>query len=258
MSLSPVVARTLASGFVLGRWLYERARRRFAARHLAGEGLEIGALHRPFPVPRGVRVRYADRYTTTALREEYPELADEPFAEVDVVDDAQSLATLPDASQDFVIASHVLEHVEDPIGALRTWVRVTRPGGVVLLALPDRRRGIDVRRAPVSLEHLLADHADGGAASRARHYREWAELVDVPLGFVAAEAAADHAAALERGQYAIHFHCWTRDELLAQLPAFGLDADVAEARANRHEFLVAMRRTPVAPRPKAVGRLRLR
>ena len=37
---------------------------------------------------------------------------------VDVVDDAQTLATFPDESVDFVIANHVLEHLEDPIGAL--------------------------------------------------------------------------------------------------------------------------------------------
>ena len=223
------------------QWLYERARRRFGARHLTGRGIEIGALHRPFPAPPGAHVRFADRYPTERLREEYPELGDEPFAEVEVVDDAAELRSVPDDSQDFVVASHVLEHLPDPVGALRTWVRVVRPGGVVLLAMPDRRHGIDARRSPVSVEHLLADHADGGAGSRSAHYREWAELVDLPLGFVAAEDGAAHAAHLERGEYAIHFHCWTMTELLAQLPAFGLDADVAEARRNHHEFLVAMR-----------------
>ena len=222
-------------------WLYERARRRFAARHLAGRGIEIGALHRPFPAPIGAEVRFADRYPTERLREEYPELAEEPFAEVEVVDDAAEMGSLPDSSQDFLIASHVLEHMPDPVGALRTWVRLVRPGGVVLLAMPDRGHGIDRRREPVPVDHLLADHADGGAGSRSAHYREWAELVDLPLGFVDAADVAQHAENLERGEYAIHFHCWTMDELLGQLPAFGLDADVAEARRNRHEFLVAMR-----------------
>lgn len=223
-------------------WLYERARRRVATRHLRGDGIEIGALHRPFPVPAGARVRYVDRYTTAQLREEYEELADETFAEVEVIDEGGTLATFADGSLDFVIASHVLEHLPDPVGALRSHLRVLRPRGVVLLALPDRRGGLDERRAPTSLEHLLADARDGGASTLAQHYREWAELVDVPLGFVAAEDAAAHAEQLERSGYAIHFHCWTLEELLAQLPAFGLPAEVAEARANHHEFLVALRR----------------
>lgn len=224
------------------RWLYRRARRRIGRRFLGGEGLEIGALHRPFPAPAGARVRYLDRFTTEQLRAEYPELADEPFATVEIVDDGETLATIADGSQDFVIASHVLEHTQDPIGTLRRQLAVLRPGGVLLLALPDRRTGIDERRAPTSLEHLQADHADGGAGSRAQHYREWAELVDQPLGFVAAEDVAAHAEQLERSQYSIHFHCWTLAELLEQLPAFGLPATVADARQNLHEFLLVLRR----------------
>lgn len=224
-------------------WLYERARRRFGARHLRGDGIEIGALHHPFPVPADARVRYVDRYTTAQLREEYEELAGEEFAEVEIIDQGETLATFEDGLLDFVIASHVLEHLPDPVGALRNHLRVLRPGGVVLLALPDRRTGLDERRAPTTLEHVLADARDGGASTRAQHYREWAELVDVPLGFAAAEDAAAHAEQLDRSDYAIHFHCWTLAELLAQLPAFGLPAEVAEARENRHEFLVALRRT---------------
>jgi SAM-dependent methyltransferase len=224
------------------RWIYARRRRQIGRRFLRGEGLEIGALHSPFPVPAGVRVRYVDRYTTAQLREEYPELADEPFAAVDIVDDGETLSTVADASQDFVIASHVLEHTQDPIGTLRQHLRVLRPGGVVLLALPDRRRDIDARRAPTSLEHLMADHEQGPLRSRAQHYREWAELVDLPLGYVEPDAVAGHAEQLERSQHSIHFHCWTLEEFLAQLPAFGLPATVAAARQNLHEFLVVLRR----------------
>lgn len=224
------------------RRLYARTRRRTARRFLGGAGIEIGALHRPFPVPATVTVRHLDRLTTEQLRDEYPELAAEPFAPVELVDDGETLTTLPDASEDFVIASHVLEHTQDPIGTLQAHLRVLRPGGIELLALPDRGQGIDERRAPTTLEHLLADHADSGAGSRAAHYAEWAELVDVPLGFVAAEEAGAHAEALERGAYSIHFHCWTLQEFVTQLPAFGLPATVVEARPNRHEFLVVLRR----------------
>jgi SAM-dependent methyltransferase len=224
------------------RWLYARARRRLGERFLRGEGIEIGALHHPFPVPRSARVRYLDRLTTAQLREEYPELADEPFAEVELLDDGETLATLADGTQDFVIASHVLEHTQDPIGTLHAHLRALRPGGTLLLALPDRRGGLDEHRAPTALEHLLADHDEGPQRSRAQHYREWTELVDVPLGYVAAEDAEAHAAELERRGYSIHFHCWTLEEFLAQLPAFGLDAVVAEARPNHHEFLVVLRK----------------
>jgi len=46
--------------------------------------------------------------------------------------------SLPFANDTFdrLIATHVLEHVQDPHLALQEWVRVVRPGGVISLILP--------------------------------------------------------------------------------------------------------------------------
>jgi SAM-dependent methyltransferase len=228
------------------RWLYERARRRFAAELIKGAGIEIGALHNPFPVPADARVSFVDRLCTSRLREEYPELADRPLVDVDSVDDGEALATIADDTLDFVVASHFLEHCEDPIGALKAHLRVLRRGGVWLVALPDRRHGVDRGRDPTSLEHLLGDHEHGGARSRAEHYNDWVRLVDVPLGNVDPREVERHAAELLRRRYSIHFHCWTADEFSEQLRQvlhhFRLRARVIAERRNGHEFLVAVRR----------------
>jgi SAM-dependent methyltransferase len=228
------------------RRLHERARRRLAARFIAGSGIEIGALHHPFPVPEAARVTYVDRLDTSRLREEYPELADHPLVEVDAVDDGETLATFKDASLEFVIASHFLEHCEDPVGALKAHLRVLRPGGVLLLAVPDRRHGVDRGREPTSLKHLLADHEQGPLRSRAEHYGDWVRLVDLPLGNVQPERVECYAAKLQRRGYSIHFHCWTGDELAAQLGdvirRFGLPGTLVAQRDNHHEFLLAVRR----------------
>ena len=42
----------------------------------------------------------------------------------------------PDGSFDVVIASHILEHLEDAAGVLEDWYRVLRPGGVLLIGVP--------------------------------------------------------------------------------------------------------------------------
>lgn len=52
--------------------------------------------------------------------------------------DAQDLASVADASYDFAYSSHTLEHMPDPAAALRAWFRAVRPGGYLLLYVPDR------------------------------------------------------------------------------------------------------------------------
>ena len=43
-----------------------------------------------------------------------------------------------DGSVDAVFSSHVLEHIDDPIGALRDWFRVLRVGGYVVCHVPHQ------------------------------------------------------------------------------------------------------------------------
>src|SRR5574337_1812195 len=52
--------------------------------------------------------------------------------------DAQTLSGLADESFGTVYASHILEHLPDPVEALRNWYRVLKPGGFLLFAVPHR------------------------------------------------------------------------------------------------------------------------
>jgi len=51
--------------------------------------------------------------------------------------DAQYLTGIPDESFDFVHSSHCLEHMVDAFAALHTWWHVIRPGGYLVLLVPD-------------------------------------------------------------------------------------------------------------------------
>lgn len=42
----------------------------------------------------------------------------------------------PDQSFDRLIATHVLEHIPNPVAALREWDRVVKPGGLLSIVLP--------------------------------------------------------------------------------------------------------------------------
>ena len=150
-----------------------------ADRHLRGYGLEIGALQDPLPLPRGASARYVDIAPTEELRRLHPRKARRHLVEVDVVDDGERLATIGDATQDFVAANHFFEHCEDPIGTLRNLLRVVRPGGVVYLSVPDKRHMFDRDRPATTLAHLERDHEHGPEGSRHAHYDE---IVRVGIG----------------------------------------------------------------------------
>jgi SAM-dependent methyltransferase len=220
----------------------QAVRKWIARRHLSGDGVEIGALHLPLPVPRNARVRYVDRYDRDGLRRAYPELRGFPLVEVDVVDDGERLERLDDASVDFVVANHFLEHTEDPIGTLANHRRVLRPGGRLMYAVPDKRHTFDAARPVTPLDHFVRDHAEGPDRSRAEHYREWAELVKrVPADRVESEAARFEAASVS-----IHFHVWTpsafAEFVVGARRAAGLELELEALHSVQREFVVVLRR----------------
>ena len=51
--------------------------------------------------------------------------------------DAQFLATVPDESIDFIHSSHCLEHLVEPSEGLKNWLRVLKPGGHLVVTVPD-------------------------------------------------------------------------------------------------------------------------
>jgi SAM-dependent methyltransferase len=51
--------------------------------------------------------------------------------------DAQLMTDVPDCTFDFLYSSHCLEHLDDPVVALFNWVRVVKPGGHLIVSVPD-------------------------------------------------------------------------------------------------------------------------
>lgn len=143
-----------------------------AARYIVGEGIEIGALGRPLPMPAGARVRTIDRLSAEDMAAHYPEIARKRHVRPpDIVDDGEALETIPDSSQDFVIANHVIEHFENPINFLHNACRVLKEGGILFLAIPDKERTFDRNRPVTPFEHLVEDFENGPETSREAHFR---------------------------------------------------------------------------------------
>lgn len=182
-----------------------------AKRYLkGGAGVEIGALHRPLVVPSQAQVKYVDRLPTSELRLQYPELKECSLVDVEIVDDGETLKKIKSDSLDFIIANHFLEHCESPIRAIETFLRVLKKGGILYLAVPDKRATFDAERPVTSLEHIAKDYKQGPEWSRKKHFYEWAVCVDKKIE---KELLEKHVEKLIRDRYSIHFHVWTYLEI---------------------------------------------
>jgi predicted SAM-dependent methyltransferase len=216
-------------------------RRRLSSRYVRGSGLEIGGLNLSLPVAEGVRVTYVDRLQTEALLRQYPELAAELLVPVDVVDDGERLRKFADETQDFVIASHFLEHTQDPIGTLAAHLRVLKADGIAFLVVPNREATFDSGRPATTWDHVRRDHVEGPEASYDDHLREYSQLVDKCEG----AALEERVAYYRRINYSIHFHVWNaaefRDFLEGAQAEFGLPFEF-ESFSDRHCETIAILR----------------
>jgi SAM-dependent methyltransferase len=188
------------------------------SRHLIGEGIELGPGHHPYVLRLpGTRVKYVDRWAPEVTARLFPELGDDAkFPEPDIIADLDTdrLAALGDMSQDFVIASHVLEHVSNPLALIAECFRVLVPGGVLLLLLPDRRHTFDASREPTPLAHVIQDYNDDAREVSIDHLDEFATVVD---GFNDTDQLSRQLRFEQMRLRSIHVHCWTEDEFFEVL-----------------------------------------
>jgi glycosyltransferase involved in cell wall biosynthesis/SAM-dependent methyltransferase len=224
---------------------FRHRRFRFRSR-FRGAGIEIGALHDPMAVDPGqARVQYVDRLTPAEQVEHYPELGDYTLVTPDVIAPAHEIGAFADRSLDFVIANQLLNQLEDPIAALIEWHRVLAPGGLLFLTVADHRLTFDRERTVVTIDHLVADHRDGGAASRAAHYEEYSRAARGTVGDAAKKDSED---LMVRG-YAATFHAFTpggvRDLLRHMGEAKGCEWQVVvseEPSGGDDELILLLRR----------------
>lgn len=230
--------------------LGDSLRKTVADFYLQGNGIEVGALHNPLQVPDWVTVKYVDRLSVADLKQQYPELAELPLVEVDILDDGERLASITDGSQDFVIANHFIEHCQDPIRAIENALRVLKSGGILYMGVPDKRFTFDQYRALTPIDHLLKDYHEGPAWSREAHFLDYAK--HAYLAYKTAEEGqddpriAEEAARFMAMDYSIHFHVWTQAEILELLTTLKqqlkFEFDVELFVQNKEEMIFVLRK----------------
>jgi SAM-dependent methyltransferase len=95
--------------------------------------------------------------------------------------DGSNLSEIADSTYDVVLSSHNLEHMANPVKALKEWQRVLVPGGALVLVLPDYRTTFDHRREPTSVDHMLSDFERGIGEDDLTHLAEILEKHDLAM-----------------------------------------------------------------------------
>jgi SAM-dependent methyltransferase len=138
----------------------------FLRRYFVGEGIDIGGRPDPlalyqefFPLMKSVRVW--DREDG----------------------DAEFMETVADGSYDFVFASHCLEHLRDPRGGIRNWFRILRPGGHLIVNVPEE----DLYEQGVFPSTFNRDHKSTWTVFKERSWSEGSvNVIDLLRGLGAA------------------------------------------------------------------------
>jgi predicted SAM-dependent methyltransferase len=215
--------------------------------YLSGEGVEIGALAWPLPLPDHVRCRYIDILSTEVLKGIYKDHK-KLIIPVDIIDNGETLASLSKDSQDFIISNHFLEHAVNVIKTLKRWYDLLRADGILFLSVPDRRFTADQARQRTSIEHLFDEFERNVTEIPEDHCID--HLVawnGIPRDRI------DSLMIQQCRKYGVHNHCWEDEDILQLFEVlfhqkgvkFQL-VDLSLPRGLYNEVILLLRKVPAA------------
>jgi SAM-dependent methyltransferase len=184
--------------------------------------LELGPSFNPLaPRSAGWDVTIVDHATREELVEKYRDAPNVNVENIETVDAVWTGGPLhqvvpPDllGTFDVLIASHVIEHLPDPIGFLDSAARLLHPDrGILVLAVPDKRWCFDCLKQVSSTGQFLAAHRikaqRHGPAALFDHVA-YGALVGGRSGW-GREPSADVALVHTLDQAYSHFQLWSDD-----------------------------------------------
>jgi 2-polyprenyl-3-methyl-5-hydroxy-6-metoxy-1,4-benzoquinol methylase len=146
----------------LEQWKARRRKKIEPHINFNGNALEIGAGYMPlYPKDMGYKVKTLDHVSEEEFEIKYKNVNVDisGVEKVDFVWNGESyLDLVKDERFDWIVASHVIEHVPDLIGFLKECTLILKKDGVLVLFIPDRRYTLDYFRSTSSLSSIIDAH----------------------------------------------------------------------------------------------------
>lgn len=145
-------------------------------------------------------------------------------------------------SYDFLVSSHVLEHIANPLKALKDWIRILRPNGFILIVVPDKLHTFDHRRPYTSFAHLERDYIEDVGENDLTHQEEVYALQDFSRdsGY---NSLAQFRESAEKNleKRVIHHHVYSQDLIREVFSYVGLEELAISTAAPCHIFGLAQK-----------------
>lgn len=161
--------------------------------------------------------------------------------------EAGSLEFIADGTYDFVLSSHCLEHLANPLPSLAEWGRVLKDDGLLVLVVPHKDGTFDHRRPTTTLGHMIEDRDRRVDEGDLTHLEEILRLHDLARD----PGAGDARAFAERSRdnlrnRCLHHHVFDTRSTVGVVAHLGLQILAVQAFRPFHIAVIARKPAPGA------------
>lgn len=163
--------------------------------------------------------------------------------------DAVELYGIESESMDFVLSSHNIEHIANPIRAIIEWLRILKEDGLLVMVVPHKDGTFDHLRKVTTLEHLIGDYENNTTEEDLSHLDEIINCHDF-----ARDSGVDDVEKFRKrsemnfANRCLHQHVFNLLSVVKLLDYLNLEICSAEAVLPMHIICIA-KKLPVGIKP---------
>lgn len=157
------------------------------------------------------------------------------------ISDGTDLSQIDDKKYDFVVSSHCLEHIANPLKALNEWSRILKDDGILLLILPNKIGNFDRHRPTTTFEHILEDYNIQMTEYDLTHVEEVLSLTDFLKNMSKEEKEQFKKQCLDNfnNRY-LHHHVFDLNVMQKMIDFIGFEC--IQKDENHHNFFMLARK----------------
>jgi SAM-dependent methyltransferase len=162
-----------------------------------------------------------------------------------IICEASDLKPIPDGRYEFVLASHCLEHLANPLRGLMEWRRILKKDGLLLLILPHKEGTFDWKRETTPLSHMVSDFENNTGEDDLTHLPEILAKHDLTREWDPYSKSEFHQRCLNNFSIrAMHHHVFETDNAVALIEKAGFTIISLDRIEPYHIVILAERTAP--------------